>query len=188
MRKIFLSLIGAALLAGGCAAQLPEKLQSPNKSRDQAAPSLPNLPAKAVPKSEFKVKYDEFENQTTAAFEGVPGERGTLHWQATTQGRNLVDKSTKYMGAFETSGSTWSYLRCHRVVFLVDGERLVPNKAWHHGLVVRYGVLEFVHFSLTKDEAWKLAQGANVKGKVCETEFSVSLEDKEGLLKVLGSR
>lgn len=68
-------------------------------------------------------------------------------------------------------GSSWKYVRCHQMAWLVDGRPFAMDaQATHQGTVVRGGVIEMVSQFVTADQLHQLAAASQVEYRICQDE------------------
>lgn len=138
-------------------------------------------------KTDYNVRNDRFNDAVT------------YNWFASTEyyrTPRLNFTATKVSGKTPTNvlvtarvkSSQWLYLKCNRVVMLIDGDRLEP-KIRHEGQVARTSMgvetNEDISFTVNADTARKIANASLVEYQICTDEFVLEAEDREGLIKVL---
>lgn len=111
--------------------------------------------------SEVKVESDRFTGKTkiiASAFDP------TREWLIAL----IADDKVRAM-RLTTVNSTWKYLRCKQLVFLLDG-RPYPIDAWHDGKVDRRSVQESFTMALTPEQVNDLAAAQMIEFKACNDE------------------
>lgn len=83
------------------------------------------------------------------------------------------------------SRSSWRYLRCHSVNWLVDNQPMKLPSVVHRGEVIHGGVEERLFQSLSVDDLRKMASAELVEYKICNDEYKFQSLDMEGLRELI---
>ncbi|WP_143195275.1 hypothetical protein [Archangium sp. Cb G35] len=89
---------------------------------------------------------------------------------------DLKNRRSRIKGWLLSSSDSWRYLNCHTTALLVDSRR-TPLTTTHDGDVLDGGgVIEFVEFSITRDELVRWTKAKSLVGKVCNDVFELNEE------------
>lgn len=80
------------------------------------------------------------------------------------------------MFSTSTHKEGWRFLRCHSLYLLADGERISTTDPIHQGEIGRSVLNEWVRVLVKDEELEKMAYAKNVKGRLCNYEFTLSPE------------
>jgi hypothetical protein len=102
-----------------------------------------------------------------------------------TASGNDIKRAQSATLVIHSSNKEWSYLRCHDVAFIVDGERWPELASEHTGRVTisgaagysNVGVEERVMVPLTIEQFVKLGAAKKVEGRLCRREFTFDAEE-----------
>jgi hypothetical protein len=80
--------------------------------------------------------------------------------------------------SFDSQEREWTYIKLHSLVFLADGQRIVPatEEKWD-GNVIDGGVLESVTATLRVPDYLKLVAAKDVEGQLGSLDFRLSMPD-----------
>lgn len=104
-------------------------------------------------------------------------------------GRPALRRMTLFTTNYSRHGSSWKYLRCHSVAFLVDGKPLGTASAKHDGQTMTRGVIENISVDLELSDLETMAAASSIEYRICNDEFQMTPEDLAGIRQVAeGSR
>jgi hypothetical protein len=86
----------------------------------------------------------------------------------------VQDKATFQLS--HTSSNGWEYLKCHPLVFLIDGQTVDVGETEHDGSVEIGYVTEDVEFTAPLTLLDAMGHARLVEGKLCNTEFTFTPE------------
>ena len=131
------------------------------------------------------VEYDRFKNTTSAVLTEISVGSGLAVGAMMTASGNDIKRAQSATLVIHSSNKEWSYLRCHDVAFIVDGERWPELASEHTGRVTisgaagysNVGVEERVTVPLTIEQFVKLGTAKKVEGRLCRREFTFDAEE-----------
>jgi hypothetical protein len=149
---------------------------------------FPKRLEKLFPGKDYKAKFDKFKGQTTITTElvwsrdakGNKDLRAPLVSVAMIFNGEVPRKEAEFWLVFSSRSRGWTYLDDHRLIFLIDGERLDGPKGIHEGKVSTsrvsspyssgVGVNETVLFQLSPALMESLTKGTRVEYQLGNTE------------------
>lgn len=144
-----------------------------------------------TPNGTIQTKYDEFDKQTTVYVRRMilqyPKDDGTPSDLTSPLELGIITGDSDIVSVMiSRSGIGWSYLGCNYIKWLLDGEPFLEfRKAQHDGNVFSGGyVSEHVSQYLRKKEFLEMANARSLRGRLCNTEFSLTPEQIDTLKKV----
>jgi hypothetical protein len=160
---------------------LSSQTRKPVPAPARATLRIPDAPHPPLDPPATRVEYDEFNRSTVV-----------------TMGDRVVAGDLGFSGLFSYAGKTprvpsivlfsihgkaeeWQFLDCHFVNMLVDGAPVRLSEAEHHGHVGSGYVLEFISFSTSPSQLVRMAMGKEVRGRLCNVDFTLSDEDRAAL-------
>ncbi|BAH39322.1 hypothetical protein GAU_2280 [Gemmatimonas aurantiaca T-27] len=161
-------LFAATVAATPLSAQTAVEIAVPSPTGDSKIASL------------VRVEFDRFKQQTVASLELPPVRASTADGRSFTTLRpsaHFVYKGeTPQVPDFvllmvQSRSAQWEYLRCHDLLFLVDGKPFETPAADHDGRVLRPGVGETVTVMLPPAALIAMANATKVEAKLCRDEF-----------------
>jgi hypothetical protein len=131
-----------------------------------------------------KEEFDRFKNQTSVDL--VPK---TADYR---RGPNNLSVSYEYAGTTPAippfvsvwlvyQADTWEYLKCYGLTWLLDGRTTLSPKTNHEGDVGRGYVLEIITSLIPVSQFLQIVNAKTVEGKLCNTEFALTIEQMEAL-------
>lgn len=92
-------------------------------------------------------------------------------------GVSKVGATFLFASVSNRQGSSWRYLRCHNIDWLVDGKPVTMGETLHQGDVVRGGVMETIGQFVPTEAVAKIGMAQRVEYRVCQDEFYLTGED-----------
>lgn len=126
----------------------------------------------------IEIEYDEFDNETISHYTATnkTGIGLKVLWQVNTPGKETLSEKSKIRGSLMSQNRSWTYLNCNKLIFIIDGERYIPNKIEHDGNV---------SYSMDFNIAKRISSAASVRGKLCWNEFEIFKNDKDALANMI---
>ncbi len=161
----------------------PVITNTPQPTATPKPTATPELAARIPPRNvyshpyEVKETYDRFKGETTVSLApDLLNTRNTpnnwsvfFSYKGETPAPPLSVLAVLWYVADE-----WTYLNCHSLDLLLDGNTTISPKTEHDGDVKTGYVIERVLFQLTTSEFLQIANAKTVEGKLCNTEFALS--------------
>jgi hypothetical protein len=171
----------ALLLMLAVPSVVPAQAKKPIAARAPAGLRIPDPPNPPLMFPSTRVEYDEFDRTTTVAL----GDRW-LVGQLALNGRFVYLGKTPrvpplVLFTLRSQSEEWEYLRCHFVDMLADGTPVRLGKPEHDGHVGNGYVIEFVNFTVAPTQLFRMAAAKQVRGRICNVEFTLSDEDRLAL-------
>ena len=92
-----------------------------------------------------------------------------------------------YASLSNRAGSSWTYLSCHTVHWLVDGNPLKLGHTKHDGRVSRGGVTEIIMQDATIEQLRQLGNATTVEYRICNDEYRLAAGDVDGLRRLVAA-
>ncbi len=154
---------------------------------DTPSPTLEQLvPQRRMYSHSYQIKeeFDRFKNTTEVSLlpdygEMISAEQGALFVFYSYAEKTPRPPSVVGIG-FWSVNDNWEYLRCHNLIFLVDGAPLAVETQ-HEGEVMSGNVSESVIGQIGIRDFLTLVGAQSIEGKLCNTEFKLTTEQREAL-------
>lgn len=115
--------------------------------------------------------------------ESQPRIAAAIQVKDSTQTASIAISTVAYSN--RSGSSSWRYLRCHTLNWLVDGKPLVMGRVIHSGDTFRGGVTERIIQVLEVDQLRQLSSGTLVEYKLCNDEYQLTADDLVGFREML---
>jgi len=149
--------------------------------------------AMTVP-AKITIKYDRFNDYSTKRLWpvnvviskdifGAPKDVLQFSFNFISPGNKFIkpDKIRMRIKKWSTFTEGWQYLKSHRLVFIIDGQRVNIGELEHDGDVGHGFVTEYMYADLTTDLFYQMANAKSIEGQLFATEFKFSEENIQAL-------
>jgi hypothetical protein len=140
----------------------------------------------SVASAQVKDEYDRFEGSRKLTYEsqakvelGQP--QPSLHVVVKDGKETIFLRFIVASASDRRAASSWKYLRCNDIDWLIDGAPVELGDVVHDGQAVRGGVIEILLQPATREQLQKIGSGQVVEYRICNDEYRLSAADVAGV-------